>query len=225
MASQRTAPGRPRGFDPEVALDRAVEVFWRHGYEGASMTDLTEAMGINKPSLYAAYGNKQRLFELALARYAETDLAYAKAALEQPTGRAVIEWFLRQNVKAVTAPGRPVGCFSVQTGLACSPDNAEISQTLVRARRGGELALRDRLKRARQEGDLPADVDPGDLARYVMTVSEGIAVHAAAGVTRRELNRTVDLAIRVLDGMVTAVPAVPTTPAVPTGPRRQRQPP
>lgn len=207
MQTQRaTTLGRPRGFDPEVALDRAVEVFWRHGYEGASLAELTEAMGINKPSLYAAYGNKQRLFELALARYAETDMAYAKAALGQPTAQAVIEWFLRQNVKAVTAPGRPEGCFSIQTGLACGPDNAAISQTLATARRGGELALRDRFRRARQEGDLPAGVDPADLARYVMTVSEGIAVHAAAGVTRRELNRAVDLALRMLGEMVGSEP-------------------
>src|SRR5947208_1855466 len=106
--------GRPRGFDADTTLDRAIEVFWRRGYEGASLGELTEAMGINKPSLYAAYGNKEELFRRAVARYAEGDMAYARAALAEPTAYRVIEKFLRDNADALTRPDRPSGCLSVQ---------------------------------------------------------------------------------------------------------------
>ncbi|GII27668.1 TetR family transcriptional regulator [Planotetraspora mira] len=188
--------GRPRGFDADAALDRALEVFWRQGYEGASLSDLTEAMGINKTSMYAAFGNKRELFGKALVRYAEVDMAYARDALAAPTARGVAETFLRENAKAVTTPDRPPGCFSIQGGLSCGPDNAEVTATLALARKGGELAMRDRFRRAIEDSDLGPENDPDDLARYIMTVSEGLAVHASAGATREELTRTVEIALR-----------------------------
>ena len=177
--------GRPRGFDADAALDRAVEVFWRRGYEGASLGDLTEAMGINRPSMYAAYGNKEELFRRALARYAEADMAYARKALEESTAYAVIESFLRANADAISRPDRPAGCLSIQGGLAAG-------------RLAGEQALAARLARAVDEGDLPPETDPAALARYVMSVSEGNAVHAAAGVGRAALHATVDIALRAV---------------------------
>jgi AcrR family transcriptional regulator len=190
--------GRPRAFDVDQALDRAIEVFWRQGYEGASLSDLTEAMGINKTSMYKAFGNKRDLFDKALARYAEIDMAYARQALAAPTARQVAETFLRENIKAVTTPDRPAGCFAIQSGLSCGPANADVSATLARARRAGEDAMRDRFRRAIHDGDLaPAD-DPDGLARYIMTVSEGLAVHAAAGATREDLVRGVDPALRAV---------------------------
>lgn len=187
--------GRPRGFDADTALDRAVEVFWRQGYEGASLSDLTEAMGINRPSMYAAYGNKEELFRRAVARYAEIDMAYARQALAQPTARAVIETFLRSNADALTRPGRPAGCLSIQGGLSTGSD---VAGFLAAGRLAGERALADRLSRAVDEGDLPAGTDAAALARFVMVVSEGNAVHAAAGVTREELHATVDIALRAI---------------------------
>ncbi|WP_326560529.1 TetR/AcrR family transcriptional regulator [Micromonospora sp. NBC_01796] len=198
--TQPTSIGRPRGFDADRALDRALEIFWRQGYEGASLHDLTEAMGINKTSMYAAFGNKRDLFDKALARYAEIDMAYARTALAEPTARQVAETFLRENAKAVTTPGRPAGCFSIQGGLACGPANADVTATLARARKAGELAMRDRFQRAVDEGDLPAANSPDDLARYIMTVSEGLAVHASAGATQQDLERVVELALRVVPG-------------------------
>ncbi|WP_203976507.1 TetR/AcrR family transcriptional regulator [Planotetraspora silvatica] len=192
----RTVIGRPRGFDADAALDRALEVFWRQGYEGASLSDLTEAMGINKTSMYAAFGNKRELFGKALARYAEVDMAYARQALAAPTARGVAETFLRENAKAVTTPDRPPGCLSIQGGLSCGPDNAEVTATLALARKGGELAMRDRFRRAIEDGDLGPENDPDDLARYIMAVSEGLAVHASAGATREELTRAVEIALR-----------------------------
>ncbi|MCO8277298.1 TetR/AcrR family transcriptional regulator [Actinoplanes sp. TRM 88003] len=192
--------GRPRGFDAEAALDRAIVVFWRHGYEGASLGDLTAAMGINRPSLYAAYGNKEELFRLAVTRYAEVDMAYVRSALAQPTAYAVIEDFLRANVEALTRPDRPAGCLSIQGGIASGSDDGRIAEFLATSRRAGEQALADRLARAVDEGDLPAGTDPAGLARYVMTVSEGNAVHAAAGVERASLHTTVDFALKAVPG-------------------------
>ncbi|OIJ68326.1 TetR family transcriptional regulator [Streptomyces mangrovisoli] len=190
--------GRPRGFDADTALDRAVEVFWRQGYEGASLSDLTEAMGINRPSMYAAFGNKEELFRRAVARYAEADMAYARAALAQPTAYAVVETFLRANADALTRPDRPSGCLSVQGGLAEGGDSGRIASFLAESRLAGERELANRLSRAVAEGDLPTDTDAAALARYVMVVSEGNAVHAAAGAPRSALHATVDIALRAL---------------------------
>ncbi|GAA2642674.1 TetR/AcrR family transcriptional regulator [Paractinoplanes durhamensis] len=199
--SPTTRTGRPRGFDAEAALDRAIEVFWRQGYEGASLSDLTEAMGINRPSLYAAYGNKDDLFRLAVARYAEVDMAYAKEAFAEPTAYAVIEKFLRANADALTRTDRPAGCLSIQGGIAGGSDGGRVAQFLAESRLAGEAALAGRLARAIDEGDLPPGTDPGALARYVMVVSEGNAVHAAAGVGRASLHATVDIALRAIPGL------------------------
>ncbi|MEU5277024.1 TetR/AcrR family transcriptional regulator [Streptomyces asoensis] len=190
--------GRPRGFDADEALDRAVEIFWRQGYEGASLTDLTEAMGINRTSMYAAFGNKEELFHRAVARYAEADMAYAREALTEPTAYEVVESFLRANADALTRSDRPSGCLSVQGGLAEGGDSGRIARFLADSRLAGEDALARRLARAVEEGDLPAGTDPHALARYVMVVSEGNAVHAAAGATRAALHATVDIALRAI---------------------------
>lgn len=208
MAEKNGGRGRPRAFDVDAALDRAVEMFWRHGYEGTSLNDLTEAMGINRPSLYAAFGNKEELFRRVVARYAETDMAYALEAFEQPTGYAVIETFLRANVDALTRADRPAGCLSIQGGLSCGTDNAHIADFLAASRFAGEAALAARLARAVDDGDLPTDTDPAALARFVMAVSVGHAVHAAAGVDRASLHASVAIALRAIpQGASATVPA------------------
>lgn len=190
------AGGRPRAFDVDEALERAVDVFWRHGYEGASLTDLTAAMKINKPSLYAVFGSKDELFRKAVAYYAEHDMAYAREALDQPTAYEVARTFLRENAIALTRPGCPPGCLSIQGGVSCGSDNSGIAEFLAASRRGGEDALAARFARAVADGDLPAGTDPADLARYVSVVAEGQSVHAAAGTDRAALERTVDIALR-----------------------------
>ncbi|WP_446220128.1 TetR/AcrR family transcriptional regulator [Micromonospora sp. IBHARD004] len=191
-----TQTGRPRGFDTEQALDRAMEVFWRHGYEGTSLTDLTAAMGINKPSLYAAYGNKEGLFRKVVARYADVEVAYARDALDQPTAHEVAAALLRDNVVALTRPDRPAGCLSVQGGTACGAENAAISEFLAASRLAGEQAIATRFARAVDEGDLPPDVDPAALARFLSVVTEGHAVHAAAGAQRSQLEQSAEIALR-----------------------------
>jgi AcrR family transcriptional regulator len=198
VSSTTSAVGRPRAFDEEAVLGRAAEVFWRHGYEGASLSALTSAMGINRPSLYAAFGNKEQLFQRAFARYHEIQVAGARAALDRPTAYAAVKSFLRAGADGLTTGDHPAGCLSIQGGLACSPENTRISEILAAGRAATEAALVERLSRAAEEGDLPDGVDARALARFVMALSEGHAVHAAAGASRDDLQASVDIALRAL---------------------------
>jgi AcrR family transcriptional regulator len=172
------ALGRPREFDTDTALDLALHVFWRKGYEGASMADLTEAMGITKPSLYAAFGNKEDLFRKALDRYVDGPGGYFRTGLEKATAREAVEHILYESVEAVTDPRNP-GCLAVQGALCCGDAAETIKQELMARRSKNEDDLRLRFTRALAEGDLPADADAGDLARYVSAILQGMAVQAA----------------------------------------------
>jgi AcrR family transcriptional regulator len=190
------AKGRPREFDVVKALDRALKVFWRKGYAGASLPDLTRAMGINRPSLYAAFGNKEALFRRVLQRYAEGPAAYAGDALNEPTARAVAERLLGGTIDLLTDPKNPRGCLLVQGALACGEAAECVRRELAALRAAGEAAVRRRFERARKDGDLPAEADPADLARFIVTVQRGLAVQAAGGASRDELRRVVTLALR-----------------------------
>src|ERR1700676_531887 len=181
--------GRPRGFAEDTALEAAMRVLWEKGYEGATLADLTEAMGINRSSLYASFGDKDALFRMAIARYAEGPAAYLKKALQEPTARAVIEALLRGSLELLTDPSHPRGCLSVQGALACGSDAEPVKQAMIEWRKQGESNIRKRLQRARREGDLARDVDPADLARYISTVLNGMGVQAANGATRAEMTR------------------------------------
>ncbi|HEY8478984.1 MAG TPA: TetR/AcrR family transcriptional regulator [Spirillospora sp.] len=187
--------GRPRSFDADAALDRALEVFWRQGYEGTSLTDLTAAMGINKPSLYAAFGNKEELFGKVLARYLDGPGAYTAAALRAPTGREVVERMILGAVDLTAGEGTPRGCLCVNSVHACGPDARTVRRDAVAARKAGEAALRRRLEQA---ADLPARHEPATLAALVQTICDGIAVQAAAGRGRDELRRIAESALRAL---------------------------
>jgi len=192
----KTPIGRPRGFDADAALERAMVVFWEQGYEGASLTELTAAMGITKTSMYAAFGNKEDLFRKALERYEEGPAAYVARALRQPTAREVATAFLAGSVGATTRPGCPSGCLGVQGSLAAGEAGRTARDTLADWRDKGRMHLKDRFRRAVDEGDLPAGADPGLLARYLMTVANGIAVQAAGGAGRDELLQVADVALR-----------------------------
>ena len=190
------AMGRPREFDPDRALDRALRVFWRSGYEGASMADLTEAMGITRPSLYAAFGNKEELFRKALDRYVDGPGGYVQIALAKPTAREVVEHLLYQAADAVTDPNNPPGCLAVQGALCCGEAAETIKQELMHRRANGEQELRRRFARAISEGDLPTGSDAADLARYISAIVQGMAVQAAGGVSREQLRKIAEMTLR-----------------------------
>jgi len=190
--------GRPRSFDIGRALDRALQVFWRRGYEGTSLSDLTKAVGVNRPSLYAAFGDKEALFRKALDRYLAGPAAYTLEALKEPTARAVIERLLRGAADLNAAPRNPGGCLMVQGALACGEAADSIRQELTARRAAGEAAIRRRLQRAKSEGDLSSDADPAELARYVATILYGMAVQAAGGASRGKLQRVAEMTLRTL---------------------------
>jgi AcrR family transcriptional regulator len=195
-AKQPVRRGRPRAFDAERALDAAMRVFWQYGYEGTSLPALTKAMGINRPSLYAAFGNKEALFRKTLDRYTEQAGCMINAALSQPTARGVVESLFRDVVapRAKTDEGR--GCMLVQSALACSKESSRVRKDVLRRRGAVELLLRERFNRARAEGDLPADAVPAALAKYVVTIQHGLAVQLAGGADRDELRAAVEIALK-----------------------------
>jgi AcrR family transcriptional regulator len=191
------ATGRPRAFDPDQALENAMQVFWRKGYDGTSLSDLTAAMGINRPSLYAAFGNKEELFRKALDRYANGPASYATAALEEPKARAAVERLLRDAADLHTDPRHAPGCLLVHGALCGGEETDSVRRETVARRAASEDAIRRRLERARAEGDLPPGADPADLALYLATVIQGMAVQAAGGATRDRLERVIQAALQV----------------------------
>ena len=194
-----TAPaqrGRPRAFDLDAALDRAMHVFWAKGYEGASLSDLTRAMRINRPSLYAAFGNKEQLFRKVLDRYVKGPLAYFGKALTVPKARDVIEQIFFGAARMAGDPRLPAGCLMVQGALAVGNAAGSVRKEAAGRRATSEVALRRRLQRAKREGDLAKNADPAELARYVMTVLQGMAVQGADGASRDQLRRVAQIALR-----------------------------
>jgi AcrR family transcriptional regulator len=186
------SPGRPRAFDPEEALDTALRLFWQKGYEGTSLSDLTEAMGINRPSLYAAFGNKEELFRRVCARYAE--MATCPRKVEGKTAREAVENFFYLAVKSLSGPER-AGCLLVTSALAGSDESESVRQELCAARNGVVQAWKERFEAAEAGGEkLPAP--PGELAQYIMTVSNGLSVQARSGASREDMLRVVGLALR-----------------------------
>jgi AcrR family transcriptional regulator len=181
--------GRPREFDTEKALDEAMEVFWRHGYEGATIAELTGAMGINPPSLYAAFGSKEGLLKAALDRYAKKRAEFMAEALALPTARAVVERVLLKLADMQTDPENPPGCLLVAGGLACGAGAENVPFELAARRAEAADQLRDRFIRAKAEGDLTVDADPTALARYLSAVIAGMGVLASSGATREDLRQ------------------------------------
>ncbi len=171
-------------------------VFWEHGYEGAGLAKLTEAMGISTTSMYAAFGNKEELFRKALERYTEGPGAYLTRALEEPTALGVATAILAGAIRTTTRPAHPHGCLGVQGALATGDPGRGVRDLLAAWRNNGCSRLRERFQRAVDDGDLPAETDPGLLARYVTTLAFGIAVQTASGVDRDELQEMADAALR-----------------------------
>jgi AcrR family transcriptional regulator len=188
------AVGRPRAFDAGKALDSAMQVFWRKGYIGASLSDLTKAMGINRPSLYAAFGNKESLFFKVLDRYLKGPSGYLHQSLNAPTARAVAERMFHGVINLLTDPKTPATCLWVHSVLSCG--DSHLRKEFAAQRAAAHAGFRTRFKRAIMEGDLPADADAAALSHFVMTVNFGLTVQASTGATRKELLRIMATALK-----------------------------
>lgn len=173
-----------------------MRVFWEKGFEGTAMRDLIKAMGINRPSLYGAFGNKEELFRKALDRYAEGPAGYVREALKEATARAVAERLLYGAVEVLADPNNPHGCLTVQGALACGDAAESVRKELISRRVAAEAELQKRLERAKREGDLPADANSRDLASYVATVVHGMSVEAQAGASRERLRGVAKMALK-----------------------------
>jgi AcrR family transcriptional regulator len=188
--------GRTRQFDADEALGRALEVFWARGYDGATLPELTKAMGINRPSLYAAFGNKEQLFRKALDRYQAGPQSFLAEALGRPTARAVVEAIFSGFISMQRDRDRGRGCLIVSGALACKEEAEPVRLELARLRRAAVAELRARFERAVRERDLPGGTDCATLARYVATVLNGLAVQAASGASEKDLRRVAAMAMR-----------------------------
>lgn len=187
--------GRPRSFDADAALAEALTVFWEHGYEGASLALLTEAMGISRKSMYAAFGNKEDLFLKVLQLYERGPGSYARDSIGAPTAREVARTYLDGAVRAGTQPGRPAGCLGVRAALAVGVTGEHVQDILTSWRAQTRADLRTRFQDAVDEGDLPADADVDLIARYLTTVADGVSVQATGGASPAELRRVADAAL------------------------------
>lgn len=187
--------GRPREFCVDDALARALEVFWNRGYEGTSLNDLTEAMGINRPSMYAAFGNKEELFKKALNLYEREKMAYIGKALEQKTARLVAETMLKGAIDTACGGDQPHGCLRVINSVACSPEAGSIREEIIKRGKAGRAALVKRFERAKVEGDLPSHVDAEGLTALLVAMLQGISLQASQSATRDDLERLADTAL------------------------------
>ena len=187
--------GRPREFCVHEALAAALRVFWTKGYEGASLSDLTEAMGITRPSLYAAFGNKEALFRKALDLYEREKLAYVQEALDAPTARGVAERLLRGALENQANAAEPKGCLGVISSMACGSEAQSVREEVIARRRSVHEALARRFARAAQEGDLPAGVDPEGLSGYLSALLQGLMVQAGGGASREQLDALVSTSL------------------------------
>ncbi|MGH9688658.1 MAG: TetR/AcrR family transcriptional regulator [Candidatus Acidiferrales bacterium] len=198
MKTTNGKTGRPISFDKDAALEAAMLLFWERGYEGTSMADLTQAMGLNPSSIYGAFGDKHALFQLAVKRYVEIRARYAGKALEEPTLEKVVRALFDSTVAFLTTPGHPPTCMTLAGAMGCSVDAAPARDLMTEVRRQNEAAIRKRLLAARKSGEFSKGVNVGDYTRYLSSILAGLSVQAANGSTKAELKRTSQMALRHL---------------------------
>lgn len=201
--------GRPRKFDREEALARAMELFWQKGFAGASLSELTAAMGINPPSLYAAFGSKEALFHEAVSLYGRTESPEIWLAVEEaPTAREAFEGFLRATAFSFTQPDKPHGCLIVLGALHADDTGSEAVCAALRKMRADNFTdLAARLRRAVDKGELPAGTDCDGVAAFYVTVQQGMSIQARDGASRETLMAVADGAMAAWDGLTGGRPA------------------
>jgi AcrR family transcriptional regulator len=198
MKKRNGKTGRPISFDKDAALEAAMLLFWERGFEGASMADLTQVMGLNPSSIYAAFGDKHALFSLAVKRYMETRAQYATKALEEPTLEKVIRALFDNTISFLTTPGHPPTCMTLAGAVGCSVDATPARDIMTEIRKRNEAAMKERFLQARKRGELPKDVNVDDYTRYLSSILAGLSIQAANGSTKAELKRTAQIAVRHL---------------------------
>lgn len=195
-ASPAGRRGRPRSFDRETALEKAIMAFWEHGYEATSVSDLTRIMGIGAPSLYAAFGDKRALFDEVVAEYGRRYAAFGERALaEEPTARAAVARILREAAECYTAPDRPQGCLYAHAATNCT--SPEVGERLREKRNEAIAAVESRIRADIAAGRLPADTDARALARHAGAVVQGMSQQARDGASRAELTALAEIALSI----------------------------
>ncbi len=195
IASPTNRGGRPRRFDREAALDTAMALFWEHGYDGVAISDLTAALGIAPPSLYAAFGGKEDLYRAALARYQQVGKSALGLLPQEGTARDAVATALRAAVQAVTRPGRPRGCLISSGLLASAPGTQGLVQEHRRLRAAMVTEFQARITKGKRIGELPKSVEAAPLARFYVTVLQGLSVQARDGTSAAELEQVVQRAL------------------------------
>lgn len=198
----RRGRGRPRGFDRDQALERALKTFWRLGYEGASITDLTDAMGVTTPSLYTAFGSKAELYKEALDRYRALTSPASNALTEEPTAKAAFARLLRETAAAFSDPENPPGCMISTAVLTCAEENAGVAD-YARALRDNALeTYQSRIEKGMTDGDLPGTADARKLARFYGAVVQGMSVQAQDGADHATLLSIAEAGVSAWDSLI-----------------------
>lgn len=185
--------GRPKQFDRDRALESALDLFWRHGYEATSLADLVEVTGAKAPTLYAEFGNKEGMFRAAVERYLQKYTTCTNQLLEQDLPVAeIVEAYVRSSVEVFTDPDTPSGCFMVCASAALSSASDDVAQMLRKKHHAQETALKACFDRKVQQGELLAKTDTALLAKYVICTIEGMSVQAREGGSRSDLLRLLE---------------------------------
>ena len=213
--------GRPLSFDRDTALEKAMHVFWERGYEAASISDLTAAMGITPPSLYTAFGDKEKLFFEAIERYALGPGGIGRRALdEEPTAHAAIKRWLEDAADELTQPCHPAGCMVVMATTNCSVAAERVQASLAKRRAEGEERVHRRIQQGIDSGELPSGTDALALANFYVTVYQGMSMQAKDGASRETLLASAAMAMRSWPASAARADGVPAAGKTMKRPRR-----
>ncbi|MBV8276293.1 MAG: TetR/AcrR family transcriptional regulator [Verrucomicrobia bacterium] len=197
LAQGRRSRGRPREFDQETALDQALELFWRQGYEGTSIADLRKAIGITAPSLYAAFGSKEELYRRVLERYlAGLGRTLADALRDERDTYTAVKRFLLESAEKFASPKYPPGCLISCAVPTCAPENRAVAEVVAAKRTGSVHTLRHRFQRAVKNGELPRGTDTEQLARFYGAVIQGMSMQALDGAGAKALRGIAETALK-----------------------------
>ena len=197
--------GRPRSFDRGEALRHAMMLFWEKGFQSTSMSELTAAMGINAPSLYAAFGSKDALYREAMALYEEGDgVELGRQIADAPSAKAAVEAYLMRSAALFTRPDKPAGCMVVLSVIHGAGTSPQTCTALRDARAEAQAMIEARLRRAVEASELPAASDLAAIASFYVTVQQGMSIRARDGATRPALEAIARAAMSAWGGLTQA---------------------